>query len=74
MPSLSFRTSSSFACQPPGSPGSVLAQRHFRHKTRKLAFLIPFWVMAALHVALVGAVAYKILAPTQLEGSNVVGR
>jgi uncharacterized membrane protein YsdA (DUF1294 family) len=57
-----------------GWPGSALAQRHFRHKTRKVAFLIPFWVMAALHVALVGAVAYKVLDPTRLEGSNVVGR
>jgi uncharacterized membrane protein YsdA (DUF1294 family) len=57
-----------------GWPGSILAQRYFRHKTRKLKFLIPFWVVTALHVALVGAVAYKLLDSTRLEAPRAVGR
>jgi uncharacterized membrane protein YsdA (DUF1294 family) len=57
-----------------GWPGSILAQRHFRHKTRKLEFLIPFWVVTALHVALVGAVGYKVLDSTRLEAPSAVGR
>jgi uncharacterized membrane protein YsdA (DUF1294 family) len=34
-----------------GWPGALLGQRHFRHKTRKLSFLI------VLHVVIVGAAA-----------------
>src|SRR5687767_3433503 len=44
-----------------GWPGAILAQRQFRHKTRKLSFLVAFWVVVVLHVALVGAVAYRLL-------------
>lgn len=44
-----------------GWPGAILAQRQFRHKTKKVSFLIAFWVMVVLHVAFVGAVAYKLL-------------
>jgi uncharacterized membrane protein YsdA (DUF1294 family) len=44
-----------------GWPGSFLAQRQFRHKTRKVPFLIAFWVVAVSHLVLVGAVAYKFL-------------
>ena len=44
-----------------GWPGSILAQRQFRHKTKKVPFLIAFWVIAVLHLVLVGAVAYKLL-------------
>jgi uncharacterized membrane protein YsdA (DUF1294 family) len=43
-----------------GWPGSILAQRQFRHKTKKPTFLIAFWLMVVLHVALVGAVAYAL--------------
>lgn len=43
-----------------GWPGAILAQRHFRHKTRKASFLIAFWTVVVLHVVLVGAVAYSI--------------
>jgi uncharacterized membrane protein YsdA (DUF1294 family) len=43
-----------------GWPGAILAQRQFRHKTKKSTFLIAFWVMIVLHVALVGAAAYAI--------------
>lgn len=41
-----------------GWPGAILAQRHFRHKTKKLSFLIEFWLVVMLHVAFVGAAAY----------------
>lgn len=43
-----------------GWPGAILAQRQFRHKTRKASFLIAFWAVVVLHVVLVGAVAYAI--------------
>lgn len=41
-----------------GWPGAFLGQRHFRHKTRKLSFLIVFWCVVLLHVAVVGTAAY----------------
>jgi uncharacterized membrane protein YsdA (DUF1294 family) len=40
-----------------GWPGALIGQRHFRHKTQKLPFLIVFWAVVVLHVALVGSVA-----------------
>jgi uncharacterized membrane protein YsdA (DUF1294 family) len=43
-----------------GWPGAILAQRQFRHKTRKLPFLIAFWFVVVLHLAVVGAVAHAI--------------
>lgn len=39
-----------------GWPGAYLAQRQFRHKTRKLSFAIVFWLVVAVHVAIVAAV------------------
>ena len=41
-----------------GWPGALLGQRHFRHKTKKLSFLIVFWCVVVLHVAVVGTAAY----------------
>lgn len=41
-----------------GWPGAMLGQRHFRHKTKKLSFLIEFWLVVVLHVAFVSAAAY----------------
>jgi uncharacterized membrane protein YsdA (DUF1294 family) len=35
-----------------GWPGSMLGQRTFRHKTRKITYQVVFWVIAAVHVAL----------------------
>ena len=32
-----------------GFPGTLLAQRIFRHKTRKTNYLITLWVIIALH-------------------------
>lgn len=42
-----------------GWPGAILARRQCRHKTRKLPLRIAFWAVVVLHVAVVGAVAYK---------------
>lgn len=39
-----------------GWPGALLAQRTLRHKTRKLRFLIVFWILVVLHLAVVVAV------------------
>jgi len=41
-----------------GWPGALIAQRQFRHKTRKTSFLIVLWTLVVLHVAVVGAAAY----------------
>ncbi|WP_033727508.1 DUF1294 domain-containing protein [Pseudomonas cremoricolorata] len=35
-----------------GWPGALLAQQLLRHKTRKLAYQVPFWLIVALHQAL----------------------
>ena len=37
-----------------GWPGAILAQRYFRHKTRKGSFQVLFWLTVMLHVAAVG--------------------
>ncbi len=34
-----------------GWPGALLAQGLFRHKSRKLAFLVPFWISVAANCA-----------------------
>lgn len=54
-----------------GWPGALLGQRTFRHKTRKLSFLIVFWFMVLAHVALAGWIAYAFatsphIAPVSL--------
>lgn len=41
-----------------GWPGALLGQRQFRHKTKKLSFLIVFWFVVVLHVAIVCSTAY----------------
>ena len=38
-----------------GAPGSWLAMRVFRHKTRKLSFRWRFWALTALNLAACGA-------------------
>lgn len=50
-----------------GWPGGVLAQRKFRHKTRKMPFLIAFWAVVVLHFAIVGSVAYALLGTAELR-------
>ncbi len=44
-----------------GWPGALLGQRQFRHKTKKLAFLIVFWLVVVLHIAIVGGAAYVLV-------------
>ena len=51
-----------------GWPGAILGQRQFRHKTRKLPFLIVFWAVVVLHVAVAGVVAYTLLGSPGAEG------
>ena len=43
-----------------GWPGAWIGQRQFRHKTQKVTFRIVFWMVAVLHVASVGAVAFVL--------------
>ena len=46
-----------------GWPGAILAQRHFRHKTKKASFRLAFWLMVLLHVTIVAGVAYLFMGP-----------
>lgn len=41
-----------------GWPGALLGQRYFRHKTQKLSFLLVFWCVVVMHVAVVGMATY----------------
>jgi uncharacterized membrane protein YsdA (DUF1294 family) len=41
-----------------GWPGSMLGQRTFRHKTRKLTYQGVFWAIVAVHLALLAWTAY----------------
>lgn len=41
-----------------GWPSAWFAQRHFRQKTRKRSFQIVFWLVVAVHTAIVGTVLY----------------
>jgi uncharacterized membrane protein YsdA (DUF1294 family) len=53
-----------------GWPGALLGQRHFRHKTQKLSFLIVFWCVVLLHVAIVGTAAYVFFGKPLQEVTN----
>jgi uncharacterized membrane protein YsdA (DUF1294 family) len=44
-----------------GWPGALVAQRQFRHKTKKVRFLMLFWALVALHVAIVGLIGYILI-------------
>ena len=57
----------SFLC---GWPGALLAQRQLRHKTKKVSFLIVFWGLVVLHIAIVGAVAYAIYGSPFAEAGS----
>jgi uncharacterized membrane protein YsdA (DUF1294 family) len=50
-----------------GWPGAILGQRHFRHKTKKLSFLIEFWLVVVVHVAFVGAAACIYFGSPKVE-------
>lgn len=42
-----------------GWPGALLAQRYYRHKTRKTSYQVVFWLIAATHV---GFWSWRLLA------------
>jgi uncharacterized membrane protein YsdA (DUF1294 family)/cold shock CspA family protein len=46
-----------------GWPGALIAQRLFRHKSKKLDFQIAFWVIVILHVVGAVALATGLLSP-----------
>lgn len=48
-----------------GWPGVILAQRRYRHKTRTASFLIVFWAVVVLHVAIVSGVAYRLVTSSR---------
>lgn len=50
-----------------GWPGAILGQRHFRHKTKKLSFLIEFWLVVVLHIGTVGIAAFMYFGPSNVE-------
>lgn len=57
-----------------GWPGAILAQRRFRHKTRKVSFLVVFWAVVVLHVGIVGAAAYTLLSSSGSAAHQAPGR
>jgi len=50
-----------------GWPGALMGQRHFRHKTRKLSFLIVFGLVVVLHIVIVGLLAYAVYGSSLAE-------
>ena len=53
-----------------GWPGALLGQRQFRHKTKKLSFLIVFWCVVVLHVAVVGTATYVFFGNSLQSATN----
>jgi uncharacterized membrane protein YsdA (DUF1294 family) len=49
-----------------GWPGALLGQRQFRHKTKKLSFLVAFWLVVILNLTIVGVAMYVFSKPSQL--------
>ncbi|MDP3847890.1 MAG: DUF1294 domain-containing protein [Pseudomonas sp.] len=52
-----------------GWPGALLAQQVFRHKTRKLAFQLPFWLLVLVHQ---GLWSYWLFADGPLVGAKLL--
>ena len=52
-----------------GWPGALLAQRHFRHKTQKMSFLVEFWFLVVLHIGIVGTAAFAAFGPAEMVKS-----
>lgn len=50
-----------------GWPGGLLGQQQFRHKTKKLSFLIVFWCVVMLHVAAVSTATYVFFGSTSSD-------
>ena len=53
-----------------GWPGALLGQQQLRHKTKKLTFLVVFWCVVVLHVAVVGTAAYVFFGNPLQSVSN----
>lgn len=53
-----------------GSIGGFLGQRVFRHKTKKLSFLVPFWLIVAGQLYLLMAAP----APVQQKIASIILR
>jgi|GEM_PF-958297 len=56
-----------------GWPGAWMGQKRFRHKTKKLSFLIVFWCIVLLHLAVVGAIAYGTRIAEANSGAWSIG-
>ena len=54
-----------------GWPGALLGQRQFRHKTKKLPFLIVFWCVVVLHVAIIGTATYVFLGSSSSDRTSL---
>ena len=52
-----------------GWPGALLAQQVFRHKTRKLAFQLPFWLIVLAHQ---GFWSYRLIVDGPLVGAKLL--
>lgn len=44
-----------------GWPGAVLARRAFRHKTKKPAYRLRFWLIVLLHLGVIGFAVYRTI-------------
>lgn len=53
-----------------GWPDALLGRRKFRHKTKKLSFLIEFWCVVVLHVAIVGTATYVFFGNPMQQTTN----
>jgi uncharacterized membrane protein YsdA (DUF1294 family) len=49
-----------------GWHGALLGQRQFRYKTKMVSFLIVYWLVVVLHIAVVGTVVYIFFGPLKL--------
>jgi uncharacterized membrane protein YsdA (DUF1294 family) len=50
-----------------GWPGALVAQRQFRHKTRKVRYQIIFWLIVAAHLGVAAACLYFRVGPCQRD-------
>ncbi|WP_309716131.1 DUF1294 domain-containing protein [Armatimonas sp.] len=54
-----------------GWPGALVAQQGLRHKSRKTAFLVPFWITVILNIAALGIfsnVFSALQSPARVSG------
>jgi uncharacterized membrane protein YsdA (DUF1294 family) len=53
-----------------GWPGALLAQRIFRHKTKKTAFQVVFWITVVLNM---GIIAWLLFSPAAQSLRDALG-